>query len=110
MFKDRLRLLDLLEWLGLLNTPQTVIQTVQKALKSAWMGEFLVPVALLFDQPLPNLLPRDARIQKRRLKLGIGLALGVDQGANRCFECGILLFGSRPTSRREVIHAPYPPL
>ena len=48
MFKDRLRLLDLLERLGLLNTPQTVIQTVQKALKSAWMGELLVPVALLY--------------------------------------------------------------
>ena len=45
---DRLRLLDLLERLGLLNTPQTVIQTVQKALKSAWMGELLVPVALLY--------------------------------------------------------------
>src|SRR2546430_13130995 len=110
MFKDRLRLLDLLERLGLLNTPQTVIQAVQKALKSAWMREFLVPVALLFDQQLPNLFPRDARIQKRRLELGIGLALGVDQGANRCFECGILLFGSMPTSRREVINAPYPGL
>jgi hypothetical protein len=57
-----------------------------KALKSAWMGEFLVTVALFFDQQLPNLFPRDARIQKRRLELGIGLALGVDQGANRCFE------------------------
>jgi hypothetical protein len=69
MFKDRLRLLDLLERLGLLNTPQTVIQAVQKALKSAGMGEFLVTVALFFDQHLPNLFPRDARIQKRRLEL-----------------------------------------
>jgi hypothetical protein len=33
-----------------LNTPQTVIQAVQKALKSAWMGEFLVTVALFFGQ------------------------------------------------------------
>jgi hypothetical protein len=49
--------LDLLERLGLLNTPPTVIQTVQKALKSAWMGELLVPVALLYRSTLAEPFP-----------------------------------------------------
>ena len=48
---------------------QAIEAALKKALKSAWMGELLVTVALFFDQQLPNLFPRDARIQKRRLEL-----------------------------------------
>jgi len=83
---------DFLHWLGFPDPSQFVAQAVENHPDGVLVGQVLVRPALLPDQRLAHRLGRHPRAQKRRLELGVLLAVCIRQSPNILLQLNMFLF------------------